>query len=128
MNAVTAAANGLADGLTAAGLKTHGEIPEKATAPFRYVLLAGVTTGQQFGSWQVQLRVVCVAKPGTNVVTAERVMDLAIGVVNAIADLDGYEVAADAIDEPAEYQANGQATLAAAVNVTAHLSRTQMKG
>ncbi|MBZ2197272.1 hypothetical protein [Occultella gossypii] len=128
MNAVTAAANALADALTAAGLKTYGEVPEKASAPFRYVLIGGVVTGQSLGSWLAVLRVVCVAKPGTNAVTSERVMDMAVGVINATADLDGYEVAADAVDEPAEFQINGQPTLAAAVNVTARLSRAQMKG
>jgi len=126
-NAITAAQKGLADALTAAKLKTYSELPEKASPPFRYVLNGGVTFGTQVGSWRVVLRVVCVARPGTNAVTLDRLMDMVVELLDAVGDLDGYELAADTVDEPAEYAVNGQLTLAAAVNVLARVSRAQMK-
>ncbi|MFD6176701.1 MULTISPECIES: hypothetical protein [unclassified Isoptericola] len=128
MNAITAAQTALSDALTAAGLRTFPEVPEKASPPFRYVLNGGVGFGPQVGSWRIVLRVICVARPGTNAVTLERLMDMVVELLDAIGGLDGYELAADTVDEPAEYSTNGQSTLATAVNVLARVSRAQMKG
>lgn len=128
MNAVWAAQKGLADALTAAGLSTSPEVPEKATPPFRYVLLGSVAFGPQTGSWLVSMDVLCVARPGTNAVMAEAVTDMVVEVINAVPDFDGYELSSDTVEQPASFSVNGKSTLAAAVTVTARLSRAQMKG
>jgi len=128
VNAVWEAQKGLADALTGVGLPTSPEVPERATPPFRYVLLGGVAFGAQVGSWLVSLNVLCVTRPGTNAVMAEAVTDMVVDVVNAVPDLDGYELASDTVEQPAEFKINGATTLAASVSVTARLSRAHMKG
>lgn len=128
MNAVWAAQKGLADALTAVGLRTAPEVPEQAQAPFRYILLGGIAFGPQVGSWTVSLDVLCVARPGSNSVMAEAVTDMVVDVLNAVPAIDGYELASDTVDQPASFSVSGKQTLAAAVTVTARLSRAQMKG
>lgn len=127
-NAITDAQKALADALTAAGLRTSTEVPEKASPPFRYVLNGGLRFGPQVGSWRVVLRVICVAKPGTNAVTLERLMDMVVELVNVVDNLDDYLLDPDTVDEPSDFLANGQKTLATSVNVLARVSRAQMKG
>ena len=127
MSAIRDAVNTLASALTAAGLPTSPEVPEKAAAPFRYIVQREVTAGQTFGSFLLALSVVCVARPGSNATMADAVTDMGLktlAVVNTLAD---YQPGSPVLGEPSLFELNGQPTLALAVGVNVRLSRAQME-
>lgn len=120
----------LADLLNDAGLRTFAEVPEKATPPFRYVIAAEpwASPGQTFGEWSLNLRVICKAARGTNVVMAQEAADLARDVAVAIEDAGAGLFVAEAIEGPAEMNQNGQTVLGVSVAVSTRLSRNEFRG
>lgn len=130
MSALYDRINELATLLTNAGLKTSPEVPEKATAPYRYVIAAEpwAQPGQTFGEWSVNLRVICKAAPGTNVVMANQAAELARDVVVAIEDNGAGRFTADAVEGPAEMALNGQPVLGVSVTVSTRISRAEFRG
>ena len=127
MSAIWRHQTDLAQALTSTGLPTEPALPERATAPFRYLRFTGLSTGQAFGSWTAEFQVMCVAKHGPNAVEEEEVVGMAVAVVLAAPGLDGFALAADAVAEPGDFMLNGQPHLAVPVTITARISRADME-
>lgn len=120
----------LADLLTDQGLKTAPEVPEKATPPNRYVIAGEpwAEPGTTFGSWEVNLRVICKAARGTNVVMARNAAQMGAEVAAALEDAGNGRFLVVGIEGPAQMDNNGQPVLGVAVNVTTRLSAAEFRG
>jgi len=130
VNPLTSARHELAAALTAAQIPTSAEEPERAAPPFRYVLRGDVgQSKQQFGDWDVPLRVVCVTKRGTSAAMSEAADDMALEVLTAVRGMGAYTIGSSAVSEPQWYEHKhnaGQPTLAVTVTVNARVSRAEM--
>ena len=126
-NAIWSSQKALAAALTDAGVTTFPALPERATAPFRYVLLDTLEPGSTFGSYNVSFQVLCVGKPGQNTAVVEQVTDLAVEVIRAVPDIDGYALGSPVVGQLGDFLLNGTPHLAAPVIVNARISRAAME-
>ncbi len=116
----------LAAVLTAAGLPTASEVPERLDPPSRYVLAASpwIESGQTVGSWRTHFRVVCVSSAGENEAQMHELGAMVREVIRALGRTR-FAVAAQAVDEPAEMATGAGTSLGAAVNVVTTISRAE---